>query len=1091
MSRAAEDRWAAVRAAAELPFGPSRTATLRRLVADGDAAGVEEVAAAARIALLESYAESGDHPAMLDPFDWLLERYDDAPEWLGEGDRRSILWAFRWVTVGALDHPEVPRERIESGLERMAERYLRTGAGEAPVLACRYAVTAALEGEEAAHPAFLAWTAVPRSELSDCHACEVSRQAAHLAAIGRHDEAVRTGRPVLDGELTCQDEPGVAIAELLASLLIRGDTRRAAAEHVRGVRLLRDAPVGRHHGRHLAVCARAGRLDRGLTLLERWLPRFDADTAPDRTVLDDPAEGGTPIDELWFATDATRLLRGLIEQGRGGLVVRPRGAGDGPARETIAELEARLSERAERLAKQFDARNGTRTVGTELAIRLTVQPLPDLPVDPIDPAGTRLPVVAAASVPAYAEVPTGDPAALAAAGDVDGLAAALDATARAESDPARLGVLAAWRLVRGLYANKPQTTEPRGATDEPDGPGEPGRPAGFERASPLSVARLDAALAVEQLLHSDEETGRLLGAAADAAERLRTAGAPVEALLHEQAAQLAAVQADRIDPAVAVERVAQLAAQAVREVMPGDAGVALSRLVAARQLAGDDTVALPEPEPDGTGPIGLPGEGTPPDGTDLLGSGEIPLAPRQPLDATAAALASPVTTGIELLESVPVEMLDHQQRRALARLLRVRAGTEAPERAIDTLRLAIAVLPPGVRPRERAMTGADLATTMQATDLNAALAAWDSAIADAAATGDDGLVGTMFAAVGRMRHTVGDVGGAVESLARAVPLLARHTDPLLASQARFDLARALLDAERAPEAAELAETALEAITDRLAAAGAEPVGPGLPPPVEDDPLERVEVHLAGCTAFAAAEASGALGESEHARDLAERSAGWHRRNSNLIAEAESWQLAARCASNPGESAAALERAAELADAGGDWARAATCRREQATAVHEAAGAMAALAVVEDAQARLEARATAPTGRHAPTDAVREAKRQLTWHRLALTEQRVRLLALARRFPEALEAVHDLDAGYREVDDAWSARDVLALRGQIRAELKDFDGGLQDLQDAAAEALAAGDVEQARGLAMRLAAVLDENGRPDEAEKAWRRFSGEE
>ena len=44
--------------------------------------------------------------------------------------------------------------------------------------------------------------------------------------------------------------------------------------------------------------------------------------------------------------------------------------------------------------------------------------------------------------------------------------------------------------------------------------------------------------------------------------------------------------------------------------------------------------------------------------------------------------------------------------------------------------------------------------------------------------------------------------------------------------------------------------------------------------------------------------------------------------------------------------------------------------------------------------------------------------------------------------------------------------------------------------AADEALAAGDEDQARELAVRLAAVLDDAGRPEEAEKAWKRFSGE-
>jgi hypothetical protein len=59
---------------------------------------------------------------------------------------------------------------------------------------------------------------------------------------------------------------------------------------------------------------------------------------------------------------------------------------------------------------------------------------------------------------------------------------------------------------------------------------------------------------------------------------------------------------------------------------------------------------------------------------------------------------------------------------------------------------------------------------------------------------------------------------------------------------------------------------------------------------------------------------------------------------------------------------------------------------------------------------------------------------------------------------------------------------------LRAELDDLDGALDDLRHAAEEAVRAGDPAQAHGLGERLAAVLDEAGRPAEAEEAWHKFS---
>ena len=90
MKRTAEDWWAAVRVAGDLPFGPARTDRPEQLVAETvDAPGylptdvLDAVGTAARIGLITSYVHDGAHPAALTPFTWLLTRYDAAPSWLG------------------------------------------------------------------------------------------------------------------------------------------------------------------------------------------------------------------------------------------------------------------------------------------------------------------------------------------------------------------------------------------------------------------------------------------------------------------------------------------------------------------------------------------------------------------------------------------------------------------------------------------------------------------------------------------------------------------------------------------------------------------------------------------------------------------------------------------------------------------------------------------------------------------------------------------------------------------------------------------------------------------------------------------------
>jgi hypothetical protein len=149
-----------------------------------------------------------------------------------------------------------------------------------------------------------------------------------------------------------------------------GQAERAATEHIRAVRLIRTLPVGTTPGQlgradHLLVCARSGRLQRGLDLLEEWLPWY--------------ATVGPPTSRLETAAAAGRLLRGLAESGHGWLVLTSDGPGADPT--TGDDLGARLAHEARELGSRFDARNGTSTVGDLVERVLGATALPDLPLD--------------------------------------------------------------------------------------------------------------------------------------------------------------------------------------------------------------------------------------------------------------------------------------------------------------------------------------------------------------------------------------------------------------------------------------------------------------------------------------------------------------------------------------------------------------------------------------------------------------------------------------------------------------------------------------------------------------------------------------
>jgi tetratricopeptide (TPR) repeat protein len=1012
-----------LREAEDQPDGRAKSAALERLVAEVDAAGADDLAVPVRQALLGAYTMGGEPQKQFAPFAWLLARYDREPERFTEEQRYQLLWSFKWVTSDVIDYPEVPLSRIEESLADMAGRYTAAGEGQAPVLRVRYELAAHLRGAAGAQEEFLAWVNAERTLLSDCQACEPSQRARHFAALGRHEDAVREAVPVLTGAQGCATQPMFMIDTVLGSLLVVGELERAASEHIRATRLLRTTPRADSRSGHLLVCARSGRLQRGLELLEEWLHWY--------------TDAPSPLLRMDLGAAGARLLRGLIEAGQGDDVVVPKAsAGSGPGLHpaTVAQLHERMTAEARRIAQLFDRRNGTSAVSLRVERTLDAPPLPDLPVDAFRPArrpeaGSRAagsrpgapPVRTAPPVsPAGAAPATPDPADLAASGDLGALAAAYDAAVAAESDRMCGRVVDAWRSVRDRYVD-----DPAGAD---------------------AIAVLEAGVAVQDLSDGDRPDPQPVRVG----DRFRAAGAPGKGLLYEQSLLLGLARTGKLDPADAARQVQDRADGAGDVATAEERGVAQMWAVQGWRLAQSAGSEIPE-------------------------------------------LTPIIDRGIAELEPAG-EGLGHAGRRALCRLLRERASDLDPPERIGLLRQAIGVLPDGVRPQERAAARAELATLLADEDAEAAVRLWRDAAADASLAGADGLLARLFVGAARLETELERPEEAVRMLVRAVPLLDAEGDVAGGAFARFDLCRALLSANRPAEAAEVAENLLGDLTAGLAEQDLRPA-PVVAAAADEIPdaesvaggPDRDDLHLAGCTAFAAAEASIRLEQTDDARRLLRRAAGWHRRNRNPGAEAECWHVAGRITRDPAAAATEFGRAAALSDAAGDWSSMLVVLRRRAASLGETEGVAAALAALDDVEARIDVLAAVPAPADVPAQVWKHRRQHLELQRALTVEQRVGHLGDAGRAADAVPLVDGLPGRFAEVGDVFRSRSALGLRGLIRSDAGDVDGGIQDLREAAEGALAAGEAEQAWELGGRLAALLDRLGRPDEAEQAWERF----
>ncbi|WP_285617245.1 hypothetical protein [Kineosporia sp. NBRC 101677] len=946
------------------------------------------------------------------------------------------------------------------------------------------------------------------------------RTGAVGAAASEHVRAVRLIRARLATAAATAGIAGDAGGDVLAASALRG---MGAADQI-------------------LACARAGRLRHGLDLLREWLPAL--------------AVTPEPLEQLGTASAIARLVWGLSEAGRANEVVLPaaRASTLPPALAhtedlTVGALGERVLAVSNRLATLFDGRNETSAIGDGLRETLGSGPLPDMPLDAFDRAG--LPEWAPPVRGGRRAQGDGVPA------DITVLAKEFEDALRIDAIEAMQAVLTAWRATRPTAQTRGQTDAERAAA-RLDGwltlEEIASHPADLAPDRPLMTAAQEATerlqragLHLEALLH---EQACVLAAAGN---RLIDPG-PAMDRIEELTAEVAGLSpgpdlGEALSRLVLAREIAAMAGVPVPEQ--------ISQLVPVHGSVPVEATALlpvspdpeePEAEPDAEeeedtevqpihdpavaepfGPASMP--------TSLIGpfmttpipvtpsnspgqrpfsSGEDTQQPRRRLDAIERIRAQmspeevrelaqtldlvnfdPLETSVAQLRSVPPERLEHRHLRALTRMLRLRARDEPRHNAVSTLMQAVATLPVGVRPLERAQAGADLATLLAETDPGAALSVWNTAVGDAERAGEGPVLGTLLAASAMLRHRTGETSLAAADLARAVPLLDKYAPPALAGQCRVDLSRVLLALDRPFAAAAAAEAALADVAEVLRAEGLE-TAPLKTPGAAPDDVEPVpgqipaevasRMHLAGAAAFAAAEANSTAGTPVGpARRLAIRSAQWHARNGNPIGQAEAWQLAARLAGRPGRVAADLLRAAELSEAGGDWARAATCRRERVTAVRAASGDGAALDALDEADETLDAWARALAGRRLQPAERAAGEHQLRWHRVAVAEQRARLLALAGRFEEAMAVAGPLVQEYHELDDAWSARDLQGLRGQLRAELGDLEGAVADLREAAEGAAAAAEQEQTHGLGARLAAVLGGAGRDDEAEAAWNRY----
>ncbi|MEV6282358.1 hypothetical protein [Kribbella sp. NPDC051770] len=334
------------------PYGKARTAMLEDVVRRADAAGAEDLAFFSRLNLVTSYVMGGEPRRSLVPFARCVADWDADPAKYQEHSH-SFLWCFKYAPNTLTKFPEVPLDRTYAVLDDMERRWQVGGHSPHAVHQHRWQVAAHIGDDAAAAEQFRLWSTSPRDDLSDCIGCDPTHKVLHLTTTGQTAEAVALSVGVLDGQLTCNEQPQQMLTTLLPAYVAEGMYAEAVDAHRRAYRILRNQPGELSaYADHVRFCARTGNLPRAVELIERHLP--------------DLAEPPSPLAAMDFAAAASLALSRVD--------LRIRRAGD---EVESAQLADELAQQALELAAQFDERNGTTRQSDNVKAVLAAEPWVD------------------------------------------------------------------------------------------------------------------------------------------------------------------------------------------------------------------------------------------------------------------------------------------------------------------------------------------------------------------------------------------------------------------------------------------------------------------------------------------------------------------------------------------------------------------------------------------------------------------------------------------------------------------------------------------------------------------------------------------
>lgn len=209
--------------------GRESIALLEELIRLADADNDVDMAYGARFELSKIASDEGFPEKAIVAFAWCLAQFDKEPD---RDDWFRLLWRYKVILELIPVFARVSREKIVDMQEDMARRLQAHGETERTAHYYRSWNFMRMGEYETALKFQETYTAMARSDTSDCLACELDRQVELLCRLKRDGEALDLAQSIISGSMSCGEVPHFTNAHIVRSLmrLERLDEARSRSE---------------------------------------------------------------------------------------------------------------------------------------------------------------------------------------------------------------------------------------------------------------------------------------------------------------------------------------------------------------------------------------------------------------------------------------------------------------------------------------------------------------------------------------------------------------------------------------------------------------------------------------------------------------------------------------------------------------------------------------------------------------------------------------------------------------------------------------------------------------------------------------------